>query len=482
MSKEQYSLSLGNKRTCRAHWIWIWVGTVAAAVVAAYVIIANATPDDAIIDAPRVDLTMLGAQEWYDHSDLMRQTASDDVLSDNNSADEESPDLGDPFRIKGKITRNQTLFIALKNHNLDLSDIHRVIASLQEIVDFKKTRPDDKYEIELDADRRIVRFVYEMSPEDISVAVRDGNGYRGEKLPIDKQTQTLRLSGALETSLYQAFQKLGESGDLASHFMQLFKYDFDFASDSQRGDTFTMLIDKITLNGEFYRYGRVWAASYESASGAKSLQAYYYDDDSPDYAGYYDEQGRALKRTFLKTPVVGCPMTSPFNPKRMHPILKRIRPHNGIDWACPTGTPIMAFADGIVTFADRKGGNGNLLVIEHAHGYTSLYAHMYGFARGIKKGARVRQGQVVGQLGSTGLSTGPHLHFAVKRNGQYIDPAAIDTRHAVTLSGNRLSAFHAARNQYRNTMNQFNKMPNNTAVVDNSANTANRTAQKNAAQ
>lgn len=467
MSKEQYTLSLVGEKRSRHQWIWLWVGTVAAAVVSAWLIIAHIPSDDTIIEAPPVDMATLGAQEWYDHSDLTRQDIAQNIQFDNDSSEENNAQTN-PFHIKGKITRNQTLFIALKNHGLDLSDIHQVIASLQEVVDFKKSRPGDKYEIELDVDRRITKFVYEMSPEDISVSVRDGNQYRGEKLAIDKQVKMLRLNGTLDTSLYQAFQNLGESGDLASHFMQLFKYDFDFASESQRGDSFTMLIDKITLNGEFYRYGRVWAAAYTSAARGKSLEAYYYDDVSPDYAGYYDAQGRALKRTFLKTPVVGCPMTSPYNPKRLHPILKRIRPHNGIDWACPTGTPIMAFADGVVSFADWKGGNGNLLVIEHAHGYTSLYAHMYGFARGIKKGVRVRQGQVVGQLGSTGLSTGPHLHFAVKRNGQYIDPAAIDTKHAVTLSGNRLSAFHTARNQYRSTMSP--KMHQaDTAFVENSA-------------
>lgn len=471
MLKEKYTLSLVGEKHSRRHWIWIWVGTITAAVVSTWIIIAQTPSNDTLVKAPPVDMATLGAQEWYDHSDLTRQVISPNIPFENEPAKKDTS-ANDPFHIKGKITRNQTLFIALKNHGLDLSDIHQVIDSLQEVVDFKKSRPGDKYEIELDVDRRITRFLYETSPEDISVSVRDGNRYRGEKLAVDKQVEMLRLSGTLDTSLYQAFLDLGESGDLASHFMQLFKYDFDFASESQRGDTFTMLVDKITLNGEFYRYGRVWAASYTSASNDKALEAYYYDDTSPDYAGYYDPQGRALKRTFLKTPVVGCPMTSPYNPKRLHPILKRVRPHNGIDWACPTGTPIMAFADGVVTYAGWKGGNGNLLVIEHSHGYTSLYAHMHGFARGIKKGVRVRQGQVVGQLGSTGLSTGPHLHFAVKRNGRYIDPASIDTKHAVTLSGNRLTAFHTARNAYRKTMRS--KTPrSDTAFVEN-ASQANR--------
>lgn len=467
----KYALSLSAGTHHQRHWIWIWVGAAAAAVAAVWFIIAQIEPDDAYIASPAVDLNLLGAQEWYDRSDLTRQILRSETFRDTPNSDEENFGPVDPFHIKGKITRNQTLFIALKNHGLDIGDIHQVIASLQGIVDFKRTRPGDKYEIELDVDRRIVKFVYEMSPENISVAIRDGNGYRGEKLAVDKAIEQLRLAGTLHTSLYQAFRDLGESGDLASHFMQLFKYDFDFASESQRGDGFTMLIDKIMLNGKFYRYGRVWAASYESSARGKELEAYYYEDEDETYSGYYDEEGRALKRTFLKTPVVGCLMTSPFNLKRMHPILKRIRPHYGIDWACQTGTPIMAFADGVVSFADWKGGNGNLLVIEHAHGYTSLYAHMYGFAAGIKKGVRVKQGQVVGQLGNTGISTGPHLHFGVKKNGKYIDPLSIDTRHAITLTGSRLSAFHSARKKYDNAMHPRNLKPTD-ALVENKASAA----------
>ena len=148
-------------------------------------------------------------------------------------------------------------------------------------------------------------------------------------------------------------------------------------------------------------------------------------------------------------------MTSPYNLKRMHPILHRIRPHYGIDWAGPTGTKVMAFGDGVVTFAGWKGANGNLLVIEHPHGYTSLYAHLYAFAPGIKKGTRVKLGQFGAMLGNTGNSTGPHLHFAVKKNGNYIDPNSVETTHAFSMTGREFSAFTAKRNQYREAFQKY---------------------------
>lgn len=449
--KLTFSMTIGRKK--RLLWPWILMSILAILTVICIYASISKESQELDTEADPFDIESIGMKEWDQLADLTRQNMEEEFSS---GIPENSIEVNaDPFLIRGKISRNQTIFVALKNHGLEVSDIHQVISSMQGVIDFKKSKPGDRYEVHLDVDRRILKFIYEISPEDISMAVRKGNEYVSHKVDVHRREERRYVSGELTTTLYQAFIDLGESGELASHFMKLFKYDFDFGTSSQRGDTFSVLVDRITLNGEFYRYGRVWAASYTSVSKGKHLEAYYYDTDDPEYAGYYNGSGQALKKNFLKTPVVGCPVSSPFNPKRFHPVLKKIRPHNGIDWACPTGTPVMAFADGIVTFADWKGGNGNLLVIEHAHGYTSLYAHLYSFGRGIKKGVRVRQGQVVAQVGTTGISTGPHLHFGVKRNGQYIDPAAIDTSYSISLSGNHLRAFNQTRDKLKQSMSDL---------------------------
>lgn len=420
-------------------------------------------------EKPRISSTIsaddLTAQAWDHFDELERQAFDEDVDFDVQETAETPSTPEDPFLIQGKIRKNQTIFAALKSHELDGNDIQQVITAMQPIVDFRKTRPGHRYEIALDVDKRILKFTYIVSPSDIYVVEREGNDYIAQKVDMHQRVERILVSGTIETSLYQAFIALGESGELASHFMQLFKYDIDFGSESQVGDRFSVLVDKVTLNGKFYKYERVWAASYTSGSGKKTLKAYYFDSQDDD-AGYYDADGNALKRTFLKTPVVGCFISSPFNPKRMHPILKRRRPHNGTDWACRTGTPVMAFADGVVTFADWKGGNGNLLIIEHAHGYTSLYAHLYAFGRGIKKGAKVKRGQVVAQVGNTGISTGPHLHFAVKIDGKYVDPTAIDTRHAFTLSGSKRHAFAQKRDQLQDEIERLTAAHDAPPVVD----------------
>ncbi|MBR4984232.1 MAG: peptidoglycan DD-metalloendopeptidase family protein [Proteobacteria bacterium] len=454
MPQHKLTLSMSLDRRKRPFWPWVWGGiALIITAICVYALCRN-NEYDRISEPDPISMAELGMQEWADLEALTRQSLDTDLFDDlPDTIPDETNTNTDPFLIKGKISRNQTLFVALKNHGLDVADIHQVIEAMQTVVDFKRTKPGDTYEVHLDVDKHILKFVYQISPEDISIAERKDNAFTAHKVDMHKKTERIYVRGLLTSSLYQSFRELGESGELASRFMQLFKYDIDFASDSQRGDEFSVLVDKVTLNGNFYKYGRVWAATYTSGARGKQLEAYYYDTDE-EYAGYYDATGRALKRTFLKTPVVGCPISSPYNPKRMHPILKRIRPHNGIDWACPTGTPIMAFADGTVTFAGWKGGNGNLLVIEHAHGYTSIYAHIYAFPRNIKPGVHVKQGQTVAMVGNTGISTGPHLHFGVKINGKYVDPASIDTQYSYALTGNRLHAFSQSRDKYRLAMTE----------------------------
>ncbi len=411
--------------------------------------LSGSNPETVHQAAPIATLAM-DEHETYD--ELSRQEFLDAEI-DMVSAEIDNKEPEDPYLIRGRVKKKQTLFVAMKSHDLELSDIHQVIAAMQQVVDFKRTKPGDQYEIHLDQNRRVVKFVYEISPEDISIAERDGQNFVAHKVDVNKHVEEKLLSGTLSTSLYDAFTMLGESGELAGRFMQLFKYDIDFGTSSQQGDKFEVLVEKITLNGSFYRYGRLYAATYESRALNKLLTAYYYESPKdPSLSGYYDQSGKALKRSFLKIPVIGCKMTSPYNLKRFHPILKRIRPHYGIDWAGPTGTKIMSFSDGVVTYADWKGGNGNLLVIEHPHGYTSLYAHLQGFAKGVKKGTQVKQGQVVAYLGNTGISTGPHLHFGVKKDGKYIDPLSVDTTYAFSLTGRDLSAFNLQKKAYAQKM------------------------------
>ncbi len=361
---------------------------------------------------------------------------------EEGAAEEVAPELpSDPFHLTGKVQRNQTLFVTLRNRGLAPSRIQPVIDAMSTVFDFRRAHPGDAYEVRLDIDGNVLEFRYQTSPEDVYVARLVGDAYQAEKVEIPKETRLERIQGTIATSLYKAFTDLGERGEIAMAFMDLFVFDFDFGANARPGDRFTLIAEKIYLDGRFYKYGRIWAAQYQSTG--LTLDAYWFEQDAS--GEYYDGDGRALRRFFIKAPVLNCKITSPFSLRRYHPVLKRYRPHYGVDWAGPTGTPVMSVADGVVSFIGWKGGNGNLLVIDHPHGYVTLYAHLKGFAAGLKKGSKVKQRQVVAYLGNTGISTGPHLHFGMKKDGVYVDPLEVDNTRLEQLSGARLSRFKAEK-------------------------------------
>ncbi|MGI5830097.1 MAG: M23 family metallopeptidase [Bradymonadia bacterium] len=434
---------------------WIVLAIFAAVVAIIVFVTWPHGKDDIPESAPHIEA--FGMPDWRE-AELIRQVLPEQEQESSNELEQ----VEDPFLIKGRVSRNQTLFVALKNKGLDPKDIHPLIASMSKVFDFKRSKPGDHYEIVIDEDRKVLKFSYNASAEEQYVAHFDGQTYISEKVEIQTRTETEVFEGVLQSSLFNAFTQLGESGELATHFMRLFIYDIDFGSQAQAGDRFQIMVDKTYLDGKFYKYGRVWAARYQRSDGSQDLQAFYFDDEKE--GGFYTPSGQALKRTFLKAPVLGCVITSPYNLKRMHPILKRVRPHYGVDWAGPTGTPIMAIADGVVSFAAWKGGNGYLLVIEHERGYTSYSAHLKGFAAGIKRGSRVKQGQTVAYLGNTGISTGPHLHFGLKKNGKYIDPLSIDSKASHVLSGAALARFETQMATYIAALQTTKELKENTRI------------------
>lgn len=351
----------------------------------------------------------------------------------------------DPLHVVGKLKRNETLFVALRNKSLEPDRIQPVVSSMSEVFDFRRSRPGDRFEAHLDLDGNILKFRYQVSREDIYLAQLIGDRYVAEKVEVPRTTRVERLEGIVTTSLYLALQAIGEDGDLASRFMDLFAYDFDFGTDSRNGDRFRMLVEKIYLDGEFYKYGNILVAEYVSSEKAATFQAFFFAPDEDKDGEYYDAEGYSIRRAFLKVPVPGARMTSVFNLKRYHPILKRYRPHHGVDYAAPTGTPVLAVADGTLSFVGWKGGNGNFIVLKHDPPYESVYAHLSRFRSGLKKGAQVKQKDIIGYVGSTGLSTGPHLHFGIKRNGKWVDPMSLDTSRGNQLQGSLRRRFDEDR-------------------------------------
>jgi len=270
--------------------------------------------------------------------------------------------------------------------------------------------------------------------------VRNENGFSAtEEIPQTEQW-VMQSSGEIETSLFGATDAAGIPELVATQIAEIFSSDIDFHRDLRRGDRFSVIYEALAADGEFVGFGRVLAAEFVNQE--RTFRAVFFRDDE-GRNGYYTPDGRNMRKAFLRSPIEFSRVTSGFSNSRFHPVLKAWRAHKGIDYGASTGTRVRVTADGFVTFAGRKGGYGNVVIVRHPNGYTTLYAHLSGFAQGIRPGKRVVQGEVVGLVGSTGLATGPHLHYEFHVNGVHQNPMRLAMPPGPPINEQSRSAFQA---------------------------------------
>jgi len=311
---------------------------------------------------------------------------------------------------------------ALTSTGMSGSDADAVIAALDHVMDFRRCRPDDEMILVRDAAGTLTRFEYHASITQIYEAVRaQGEVFEGHRVEVPVDTVRLARGGTVTSSLGAALEAAGLGRTLVGTFVDVFEGRIDFNTETRSGDAFRVLVDQDSIDGTFLRYGTVWAIEYRSQRRGV-LTAYYFvpHDQSGDF---YDATGRQMHGGWLRTPLHYDHISSPFDMHRMHPVLHRVMPHNGIDFAAGTGTPVWAAADGEITFVGPRGPNGNLVTISHEGGFESAYCHLSRFAPGLHRGQVVHQRDLIGYVGTTGRSTGPHLHFGLKHHGVFIDPA-----------------------------------------------------------
>jgi murein DD-endopeptidase MepM/ murein hydrolase activator NlpD len=352
---------------------------------------------------------------------------------------------GVPSHVSGEIAAGNTLTGLLIEHGIEAGSVRSAVGALGDVFDFRRSQPGHSYDADVDASGRLTWIRYRSSAEVMFEAQLNDDGvFEASQVEVELSVEEHGVWGTVESSLIAAFAAQGESAALAQAVVNIFQWDVDFSSDVRAGDAFRVVYEKVFLDGRFLRYGRVLAAEYRGRR--VSAKAFHFES-SEGSEGYYMADGRSVERMFLAAPCHYRRISSRFDPSRMHPVLRVRRPHLGVDYAASTGTPVVAVADGTVTFAARRGGNGNLVSIRHTQGYETGYAHLHRFARGIRSGVQVSQGQVIGYVGSTGLSTGPHLHFALKRNRQFIDPLGEHELRQPGLTGRALRDFERRRSQ-----------------------------------
>jgi murein DD-endopeptidase MepM/ murein hydrolase activator NlpD len=355
----------------------------------------------------------------------------------------------------------QTLAAVLYADDLPEAQVQAALTALSGVLDFRKTRSGDGIRIEREGDQLTFLEIHDGPAAEWCVR-RDGEKLTGFKRDAVVEKRTVDVDATLQTSLYEAFTDAGEDPQLALAIADVFAWDIDFYLDPRKGDRIRAVVERFQVGDKIIGYGDVLAAEYQGAeskteedgsagrraeANGRSTQAAPHQVfryvDAQGQVGYYDATGRSARRSFLKSPLQFSRISSGFG-MRMHPTLHYRKEHQGVDYAAATGTPVWAVGDGTVTAAGFKGANGNYVGLRHRNGLETFYCHLSAIGTGISAGVKVVQKRVIGFVGMTGRATGPHLHFALKKDGHFMNPLSFKVPRSEPLPPAELSSFRDA--------------------------------------
>lgn len=337
------------------------------------------------------------------------------------------------------IKRNDTLDGIFRRLKLSITDL----ATLRSLPDARKAldflRPGDALTV-MHHDGALQGLKRQINDTQTLKVTRDTSGFAAQIIENPLESEVVRKEGQINSSLFLAANEAGISDQTAMTLAGIFGWDVDFVLDIRTGDRFTVVYEQLSQDGKFLRDGNILAAEFVNNGRTFRAVRYTRPDGS---AEYFSPDGQSMRKAFLRAPLEFTRISSRFNPNRRHPILNTIRAHKGVDYAAPTGTPVRAAGDGRVQIRGRHGGYGNAVVLEHGGGVTTLYGHLSRFAKGLGQGQRVRQGQLIGYVGQTGLASGPHLHYEYRLNGVHRNPQTVKLPDAQPISADLLADFKA---------------------------------------
>lgn len=338
------------------------------------------------------------------------------------------------------VSRNDTLDAIFRRMSLDTADLAAIrhLPGIRQSLDFLK--PGDAIKV-THADGEIRELTRKVSETQTLKVVRADAGFAAQMIDNPVQTRIRTATATIDSSLFQAAEAADVSDVVALKLANVFAWDIDFVLDIREGDRFTAVYEQIYQDGKYLRDGEVLAAEFVNNGRVYTAVRFVTDAGS---SGYYTPDGLPMRKAFLRAPVEFTRVSSVFNPRRRHPILNLIRGHMGTDYAAPTGTPVHAAGDGRVSFAGRKGGYGNAVVLAHTSSVSTLYGHMSRFARNVHIGSHVQQGDIIGYVGMSGLATGPHLHYEYLVDGVHKNPQTVKLPGAEPLHAEALEKFRVA--------------------------------------
>lgn len=343
-----------------------------------------------------------------------------------------------------EVRRGQTLSEVFDELGLDQRDAFAAVEAATRHLDPRRLRAGNRYLAFLSAEATVERVVFPLEARGRLWVERAGDRWQGRFDPYRIETREVQVAGTLQSALESAMRDAGAPNTLAFQLADVFQWDLDFNRDLRTGDRFQIAFTSEWVEGRPHRVGPIRAAVYENRG--QSYEAYQFGDEG----GYYDAEGRPLQKQFLRSPLPFSRVTSGFTNRRFHPVLKVYRAHHGVDFGAPSGTPVRVTASGVVTLAAwTAGGGGRTVKVRHPGDYETAYLHLSRYAAGMAPGRRLRQGDVIGYVGASGLATAPHLDYRAKHRGRYMDPLRLGGVPAPPLSAAELPQFLAVRDELR---------------------------------
>lgn len=400
---------------------------------------ARTPTEDLLMDAP-VDLA---------REDAVAVSASVDPAAMDTASHSGASDSAEPVHLALTVSSGDTLMGLLLEQDIPRKDAFAAIEALRPVFDPRNIRPGVTLDVTLrPALGNTVTFEgLQFEPAvgtTVALARDEAGSFAAEKQAAPMVHHVVRHDGVIESSLFEAGAKAGASNRALAELIRIFSYDVDFQRDVRKGDQFEVFYEQVyTEDGRLVRTGDILYAGMTLSGDTVSLYRF---EDADGFVNYYNEKGEGVRKALLRTPINGARLSSGFGMRR-HPILGYSKMHKGVDFAAPTGTPIYAAGDGIVERANRFGGYGNYVRIRHNGSYKTAYGHMSRFGKGIGAGKRVKQGQVIGYVGSTGRSTGAHLHYEILKDDQHVNPMKVRFPSGKTLEGSDLAAFQQERDR-----------------------------------
>ncbi|MDH5437193.1 MAG: peptidoglycan DD-metalloendopeptidase family protein [Gammaproteobacteria bacterium] len=365
---------------------------------------------------------------WTDNPDsfeISQQSQLLDLPSENTTNQAPTIDHGisKPVDVwqQAIVKKGDSLALIFARLGIKPVQLHHIMKSGKSVRELQNIKPGQEINIRANKNGEVLELLHIISPTRSFSVKREDNTFKTQLVEREPEIRIRHAHGSIESSLFLAAQKAGIEDAMIMNLISIFGWDIDFALDIRQKDSFTVLYEDIFIEGEKVRTGNIVAAEFTNQG--KKYRAVRYAN-AQGHTDYYDENGRSMRKAFLRTPVSYSRISSRFG-KRHHPVLNRLKLHKGVDYAASRGTPVKATGSGKIVYRGWKGGYGKTIVIRHAGKYSTLYAHMSGYQRGLRNGTRVKQGQTIGYVGSTGRATGPHLHYEFRVNGAHRNPLRV---------------------------------------------------------